>query len=187
MKKLSLLVAFTAIALGASAQEFSYGIKAGLSISNIGGKEMTSNENKVGYFFGISTEIELTRFLSIAPELSHSAQGVKIAGGGIQSIYRLNYINLPVMAKYYILENWSVNIGPQFGYAVTMRINKDDGEFVNLPSEEYNSFDLALAAGTTYKYGNVYLDARYNYGLTEVLKSVKCYNRVFQLGVGRNF
>lgn len=191
MKKLVLIVALAAITFGASAQGFSWGIKAGMNVSNIGGKDTDNNKNKIGYFAGLAAEYAFSDTWAIAPEVLYSAQGFKVKEGDVTASFKGDYINVPIFAKYYLTDNWSVGLGPQLGFNVSAKVKtKVDGETATqkIDSDLYNSFDFGMGIATSYKItDNLYVDARYNYGFTKVFKDAKNYNRVFQLGVGYNF
>lgn len=191
MKKLFLVVILAAITFGASAQGFSWGIKAGMNISNIGGKDTEDNKNKIGYFAGLAAEYAFSDKWSIAPEVIYSAQGLKMKENDVTATFKGDYINIPIFAKYYITEKWSVGLGPQFAFNVSAKVKaKVEGVTATekIDSDLYNSFDFGMGIATSYKItDHLYVDARYNYGFTKVIKEAKNYNRVFQLGVGYNF
>ena len=50
-----------------------------------------------------------------------------------------------------------------------------------------NKVDLTIPVGLSYEFCNVVVDARYNWGLTKVIKEQKVRNSVFQFTVGYKF
>ena len=63
--------------------------------------------------------------------------------------------------------------------------NDDAGDF---DLDETEDIDISLAAGVEYKFdGGFFIQGRYNYGFTELIKDYDVHNSVFQVGVGFMF
>src|SRR5690606_11031273 len=111
---------------------------------------------------------------------------------------KLDYINIPLLAKYYIMNGFSVEFGPQFGFLIKAE-SKDEISVNNAITEttrdfknEVNSFDFGIGAGLAYDLpSGLFINARYNLGVTKVGKSGEYYkdatNTVIQAGVGYKF
>ena len=214
MKKLLLLLAaFTATATVASAQ-LSYGVKGGLNISDIShSKNFTSFDKKMttGIFVGAYVEYQFNDFLAIQPELLYSRQGVSSKDKSTEDItrkagIRLNYLNLPILVKFYPIERLSIDVGPQIGYALSAKsigrvVNTTDGRSVTrtkdrIDKKDYNHFDFGVAMGASYKLMNNFsVFARYYLGVTKINKKDNGFiisdknlsNRVIQIGIGCGF
>jgi hypothetical protein len=95
----------------ANAQEVKYGAKAGLNLSNFAG-DLEGASTKAGFQIGGYAEIKISDKFAVQPELLFSAQGAKSKISYTQlgisftekSTEKLNYLNIPVMAKYYATE-----------------------------------------------------------------------------------
>lgn len=120
--------------------------------------------------------------MAIQPELLYSQQGAKFDAGD----FDLTYVNVPIILKYYLIQGLNVQIGPQFGFVV-----KDDiSEVFSGIGEgiESNDFDVAGAIGLGYDFPfGLRLDARYNYGFTDVMDGGEGKNSVVSLAVGFSF
>ena len=184
-------------------QEFKFGPKAGVNLSTL------SNSPKakmlIGFYVGVVAEIKFDDKFSIQPELIYSSQGAKydysVSLGNISGTIfqeKLEYINIPILAKYYIYNGLSVELGPQFGFLVKAEskdeISANGTTFENKRDfkNEVNSFDFGIGAGLAYDLSNgFFVNARYNFGLTKVGKSDQYYkdskNGVTQIGVGYKF
>lgn len=184
MKKVLTLIVCLVVTSGLFAQDktFSWGIKAGLNLSNYVGKDVDA-DMKAGFNAGIVTEMRLGNKFAIAPELVYSLQGA--SEGDIK--VNASYINLPIMAKYYVIKNLSINLGPQVGYAVSMKAKVKGKSSQKVDSDLYNAFDFGMGVGATYNFGKFFAEARYNYGFTDVSKDAKTKNSVLQIGVGYKF
>lgn len=97
---------------------------------------------------------------------------------------KLDYINVPIFAKYYVLDKLSVEAGPQFGFLVKADNNGEDIK------EYLKTFEFGLGVGASYYFTeNIFAGARYNFGLTSIDKEsdVKIHNNVLQVSVGYRF
>lgn len=179
MKKLIyLLVAFTSIAT-MQAQGINFGVKAGANFSDFTGDVDT--ESITSFHAGAVLELNLVPTFSIQAEGLFSSQGAtyKDTATEIAKDINLDYISVPLMAKYYILpKKLSFMAGPQFSFLV------DEAE----ESYESNSFDMAAAGGVELKIiAGLFAQARYTIGLTDVSDSIEAKNAVFQLSLGYFF
>ncbi len=183
MKRL-LLLGFAVLLIGsAKAQELSYGPKAGFNITNVSNWEQN---NKFSFHLGAFAEYRLSEFVGLQGELLYSRQGA--ADGSTK--YRVNYLNLPVIAKLYVLENLSVDLGPQFGIALNGNVKAKSGntktktKILNL-----NTIDVSWAMGVSYELDmGLIFSARYNLGLTNVVSGGdNNKNHVFQLSAAWRF
>ena len=123
-KKLIMLLAMLAC-MSASAQ-VKFGAKVGLDLTNFWGKEC-GHHMVLNYQAGLLMEYKFHPHFGISPEVVFAAQGGQEKaddgsemGGFIRSDkhYHTNYINVPVMLKYYPTQDFSIDFGPQVGFNV---------------------------------------------------------------------
>ncbi len=189
MKKITLsllaVFAFSGAAL-AQTPDIKLGAKAGLNISNVSNLDNTSS--KTGFHVGALAEIFINEKFSVQPEILYSSQGVK---GDDSFKLKLDYLNIPIMAKYYVMDGLSVQAGPQIGFNV-----KADSEYKEFGTkvkqdvkDNINAVDFGLNFGVGYELPmGVFADVRYNLGLSKVNKEGESSkNGVFQLSVGYKF
>ena len=95
-----------------------------------GAKMKAVNGFTAGAAFNLPIK-SITNF-SVQPELLYTQKGFGAAGSeGINSakdIFHINYINLPLLAKYNIVKNkfgFFANLGPSFGYALNGKYSSD--------------------------------------------------------------
>ena len=102
-------------------------------------------------------------------------------------------LNIPVLAKFYVWEGVSVDLGPQLGFALNGKNKtKSGGTEVKTDIDHLNTVDLSFAMGLSYDFNmGLVVSARYNLGLTNVIEKDKFggnnQNRVFQLSAGWKF
>lgn len=194
MKKVALLIVCALLACNIYAQErkATWGVKAGLNISGFWKGVNLDPKYKLGYQLGVVYEYRFTHLFALAPELVFSSEGMKgyfyddDLDAKVKSTVFANYINLPVMAKFYVLKGLSVDFGPQIGVNVFMH-KSVDGYGVKMDSDDYHGYHFGFGLGATYSYKDIFIQARYNLGLTNVFTftSSKDYN--FQIALGYKF
>jgi opacity protein-like surface antigen len=180
MKKLLLVAAFFfAVSVTAQAQEMGFGIKGGLNFASLSGDDVDDLDSRTGFHLGLLAEFGLTESFSIQPEVLYSAQGAK--EGDIK--WKLDYLTIPVMAKYYATEGFSIEAGPYIGFNTTSEWDFD-GETMDLKDDtESTDFGLGLGLGYELPMG-VLFQARYSMGLSDIASDGDIKNSVFQLSVG---
>lgn len=102
---------------------FNFGAKAGFNLADLFGDTYSGSTFKPGIVIGAMAEMPFSDKWTFAGELYYSAEGAKAYnkepsdGSYNYSItQRINYINLPLIAKYIINQHWNVQTGPQFGF-----------------------------------------------------------------------
>jgi len=190
MKKVILPLAVLAVVISAHAQEDNFGIKAGANVANLVGDDVSSAADpKLGWYFGAFAEFAFTDQFSIQPELVYSRQGTQSEIAGFDTKAKYNYLNIPILAKYYVTEGLSVTTGPQLGIllAANVDIESPTGDEETDVKDQLKGTDLSWALGAAYKLPNgLSIGARYNLGLSNLPDegdNDKVRNGVFQIGV----
>ena len=96
----------------------------------------------------------------------------------------LHYVNVPLTANYYILPGLAVKAGIQIGFLLDAKEKFQRTEITtdqtgakqygdtevhkNSLKDNFRRTDFSIPVGLSYEYMNVILDARYNFGLTEI-------------------
>ena len=192
MKKVILAVAAIFVSTGAFAQSFEWGVKGGLNLASI--TKVDDANMKPSFYLGAFAEFKITDFIGIQPELIYSRQGNMmtgtVLGEDVKTWSRLNYLNVPVMVKLYVLDKLSVDIGPQFGFLLNSRVKaKAGGVSATGDLDGIKNFDVSMGLGLSYKvWGPLDVSARYNLGLTKLSdNSESGKNSVIQIGAGYRF
>ncbi|MDQ1167308.1 porin family protein [Flavobacterium sp. SORGH_AS_0622] len=162
MKKIIL----TAIAVMAftftNAQQTRFGVKGGLNLSTVVGGDVENTKTFVGFHVGGFAEINIVEKFFIQPELLFSAQGTKVDGPFEDGDIKLNYLNIPVLAKYYIVDKkFSVEAGPQLGVLLSAKAEDTDIK------DFTRSVDFGFNLGAGYNFtDNLSVGVRYTIGLS---------------------
>ncbi|MGL2963256.1 porin family protein [Flavobacterium sp. RSB2_4_14] len=213
MNKVILTIATVLVVSFANGQEketsgndvIKFGVKAGVNFANLTASEDLTM--KVGFHIGGFMEYKLSKKFTLQPELLYSTQGAKYQGSDAlsgyiisgESNYKLAYLNLPVMAKYYVSSKFSLEAGPQIGFLLSAKNEFDySGTLLGEPisesgevdiKDDFNAFDYGINFGAGYDFNDkISLGLRYNLGLSDV--SDFYYfdkNSVIQLSLGYKF
>ncbi len=213
MKKV-LFAAVAVFAFGAAnAQDMSFGAKAGLNVSTLTG-DVEDTNSLIGAHAGVFAEFKISDKFSFQPELLFSMQGAKEKISGTESLggetysfteetkLKLSYINIPLMAKYYVAEKFSLEAGPQIGFLMSAKGDYEYSEtfggetFSESASEDvkdgFKGIDFGLNFGAAYDFtDNLFAGVRYNLGLGDINDvedfDGKINNSVFQVSIGYKF
>ena len=96
------------------------------------------------------------------------------------------------MANVYVLPGLALKAGVQPGFLLTSKAKWSDNEsgkwvdYDTTSKDGLNKFDFSIPMGISYEFSNFIIDARYNLGLTKVIKdpAPSSKNSVIMLTVG---
>ena len=197
MKKFYMFaVLFLGLAVGVQAQDYGLGIKGGLNFSSFSGSDADDLdfEGRTGYHLGLLVEIPLGAGFGLQPEVLYSTLGAKtnqlVLDEAIDANFRVDYISVPVILKYYLAGGFNLQAGPQFSWNTKSDIegdfNRNDvEEDFNAITDETKSFDVGGAVGLGYDLPfGLFAEARYIFGLSKIYETSDIKNRLIQVSVG---
>lgn len=183
MKSIVCILATLTCGLAVQAQGVDFGIKAGANFANFNGD--IDSDGITSFHAGAVLELSLVPMFSVQAEGLFSSVGGKAkyeqeGAIGVAQEINLDYISVPVMAKFYVIPEFvSLMAGPQFSFLVS-----DAGEAFDKPQ----NFDLGITGGVEAKLiAGLFAQARYTVGVTDVYEDVNAKNSLFQLSVGYKF
>jgi len=185
MKKTFLAaVLFIATSATIQAQLLQLGVKGGVNFASQTGdafpEQNFDKEGITSFHAGLVAEIKLLEKFSVQPELLYSTQGATYKNAIQEYKNELGYISIPVMAKFYLTDSFSLEVGPQASFLVS---EKNDFDV-----EDAETFEFGLNAGLGFKITkNFFLQGRYGLGLTEASKNADIKNSTVQLSAGFMF
>lgn len=180
MKKILLLFTLSII-ITASAfeQEVSCGVRVDLNTSTFVGSDADGSNAKVGYASGLFVDYPMNNSISFVPELKYSNIGAKGDVKGHTTTFNMNYITLPLMFRFHFNPIVSLEVGPQLAYLATA---KADIQNVSVDlTEQFQRFEAGIGVGSVFESNRVFLNGRYNYGLTQIIENQNGYNSVLTL------
>jgi len=198
----SLFVLFAAGFVNAQAEadntsdkSISFGVKAGVNFASFTSTSdgFTDKKARVGIHAGVISEFPISDMVSIQAEAVYSQQGYKLASEGVLSDdaveYQLDYINVPVLAKIYLVEGLSIEAGPQFGFKVNEQIDNEPLQNGgDSDRDAIEDFEFGMAAGLSFQTNmGLFFSGRYNRGFTDLVKGQNFQNQVIQISAGYKF
>lgn len=178
MKKLCLLFLMIVVFYsGVQAQDFRLGVKGGVNVASIGAADNANFDPRISFHLGGLVEIPLVGKFAIQPELLYSSQGAKqgyynlVFDSNIKSKTKLDYINVPIMGKYYIIKSLSIELGPQIGFLISAKNKYENFDESGVIDEKdfYNTIDFSVGIGASYRLDNgVFFSLRFNKGISNI-------------------
>ena len=183
MKKLFIIAMMSLVSMGSFAQEAGeMFIKpmVGGTLATLRGDDVNDHAKlKFGLIAGAEFGYMLADQFGVTAGLLYSMQGAADDRNSDHNI-NMDYLNIPILANYYIIPGLAVKAGIQPGFL--MRAKSDDVDI----KDTFKSLDLAIPLGVSYEFSDFVIDARYNFSLTKLPDhgDGKVYNSVIQLTIG---
>jgi hypothetical protein len=164
--------------LGVSAQTTARtGIKAGLNASTLYLNNVDNRNERIGFHVGVFTQIPISSFFAIQPELQYSTKGVSanynLLGATGKNTFKLNYVELPVLATFKLGNSVDLQAGPYASYLINSKVSTEGdlgSDYRNINRDNFNTFDYGIAGGLNIYFGTAMLGLRYGHGLQPVAK-----------------
>ena len=205
MKKIVLLAVCLLASYAVEAQYI--GLKAGYNYATLKGKVSDSANFKPyhGYYAGITLEFPLSNLFSLQVEGIYNRRGANITSNTYgKAKLSLDYLSLPVLARFNVGKGINLHIGPQLEY----RIDKPNFYFdagtdpvTRVKDDALDIIDGAMTVGIAYMTdAGWFFEARWVQGLTSVFEADETSlthigispdynfkNRTLSVGVGYRF
>jgi hypothetical protein len=182
MKKLILA---SAIALFGTVNAQTFGVKAGLNVSNLTNQNDGATDSKTGFYGGAFLNAPIGANFSIQPEVLYNGKGAK--GNGLT--LSMDYISIPVMFQYNATPAFYLEAGPELSFLISSKL-KASGGSVDV-KEAFNGFDIGIGLGAGYNFTqNIGANLRYVAGISDVAKDnagSAVRNGAFQVGLYYKF
>lgn len=198
MKKLTtalLVIAMSGFTLPSFSQaQLSIGLKGGLNFSklDLNSSVATNYDNRTGYHAGLFTLVKLGP-IGIQPEILFSKQGSTYTINTTNYEANFDYINVPIILKFYLPLKINLQAGPQFGFLssheLVSSVSGTDPKSAAELFSKTSDVAIAVGAGWDLPFG-LTVDFRYNIGLSDIeiqpstSQPVTFKNKVIQLSVG---
>ncbi|MBB3185855.1 porin family protein [Microbacter margulisiae] len=127
---------------------YSFGALVGVNSATLTNTINATPRN--GMVVGIFSDYRFTKYFGFEPELDYSMEGAYQG----QEFIRTNYLNVPLMVKVFLTDNFNIQMGPQFGFCLntTGKATDIDGNPYNIQSiSDINPFDFDLTLGVGYE------------------------------------
>ncbi|MDC0303403.1 PorT family protein [Flavobacteriales bacterium] len=167
-------------------QGFGGGLYGGISTSQVTGDGI-GGFNKAGGWAGAFTDYRFTPRSTLQFELSFiqkgSRQAPTVKNNGVLYVNNQNYLELPILYKWYGIKNMSIEMGTQVGYLISAIERNNNGEIPNpIP---HKKAEWTVAAGLSYYFwkGKIEVNGRYTNSILSMKKEDWWVNHVFAFSV----
>ncbi len=182
--KLKLLLLLTMASTSMVFSQTRFGVKTGLNVSNIHYNTDASPEGNTGVYAGTFIDFSLSPKFHLQPEVIYSVEGIKEGS--------IDFVNVPVVLKWFFADNIQLHAGPQLGVVIDAEGGTNGLENMVLSGV----FGLGYEANSGFK-----IDSRFAMGATSVidkdfrvdsgmgydLVGIQGWTRTFQIGIGYKF
>ena len=180
MKKLLLIALLGLFGLTTQAQGLDLGVKAGVNFATL--SDASGLDNRTGFVAGAFVGVKFSDKVGVQADLLYSQQGAELDLGE----FDLDYVNIPVVIKYFVAGGLNLQLGPQFGFIVNDDTRTVIGNVIQ--NIEVNDFDVAGVVGLGYDFPmGIRVDGRYQFGLSDVPDIGSGKNSVVTLALGYSF
>jgi len=192
MKKLMIMAAFMVAAVTANAQgevgTLTIQPKVGMNLASVVNAKHNDfgvkSKTLVGLTAGIEAEYVVANKFSLALGALYSKQGcafkvkdIPVEIGSLDYAHlSLDYLNIPIVANYYIIPGLAIKAGIQPSFMLGAKA-KAKGTLEGISAtadrdvkDQFKKFDLAIPLGASYEYKNVVFDVRYNLSVLKLNK-----------------
>lgn len=158
------------------AQESSFGIKGGVTWSNlyIDRVDLDEENARTGFHAGLFSQFMFPgEIFGIQPEILFTTKGSEAEYAGVldqRITFNLNYIDLPLLLVFRPVPVLEFHAGPYAGYLLGSDIDFTgtiDGA-TSLEKDNFEDWDYGLVGGIALNLRAIKLGARYNLGLSEI-------------------
>ena len=190
MKKIMMIAALLVATLSASAQGMYLKPMVGGTLSNV--TKADNSKMKLGLVGGAEFGYKMSDPFAITAGLLVSMQGNAFKDNNYMKDEKntLTYLNVPILANYYVAPGLAIKAGVQPGFLLSRKWKGEeniDGKWVKFDesgTDGLKKFDLSIPIGLSYEISDFVIDARYNLGLTKIVEHYDGKNSVIMLTLG---
>jgi hypothetical protein len=154
-----------------------FGIKGGVNLAHPYGTDKINTGSMIGWHAGIMARFQISDLFGIQPEVMYTQRGVKFDKAGFVDAagvtvsedpeVRMDYIDVPIMFTFNVLDNIALMVGPQASLMMTIK----DQDKKERDKSGFHTFDIGGAIGAEAKVSMFRVGARYTLGFLDLVNN----------------
>lgn len=92
-------------------RRFGFGVKVGLNVSSM--SDLDDSNSKPGFTAGVFADYRFNDWFALSADLLYSREGTTIKSDGYKLTMKSNYLNIPILANFYVLDKLAFKVGVQ--------------------------------------------------------------------------
>jgi hypothetical protein len=178
--KIAMTLIFIVFSSSIFAQKFEGGLLAGFNGSQVRG-DFSNGFHKLGIVGGVWVQRDINEKFYWSGEIKFNQKGSRInpnnKNGYLLYIYRLNYIDMPILVGYKYNDFLSFFGGLSFGYLLSSTITDNYGVNPNFSSSNLHSYEIGMFVGAKVNFDKIVerdwarkfkLDLRYQFSAMSI-------------------
>lgn len=190
MKKVLLMAVALMATMSVSAQQMFIKPMVGATLSTL--TKVDDSKMRFGIVGGAEFGYQIAEPFAVTAGVLVAMQGVNGKDTDVlkDMSTSLTYLNIPILANYYIVPGLAIKAGIQPGFLLSQKSKYSWKSGTTWIDEENTStsgmkkVDISIPLGLSYEISDFVIDARYNLGLTKVADESDSKNSVIMLTVG---
>jgi hypothetical protein len=162
MKKLLLAAVALMATMSVNAQQMFLKPMVGGTLATLTG-DVDDTKMKVGLVAGAEFGYFISEQFAVTAGLLYAMEGTAIKD--VDDNMKLDYLNIPILANYYVAPGFAIKAGIQPGILCSSKYGDYDIK------DSYKSLDIAIPIGVSYEISDFVIDARYNLGVANIYDS----------------
>lgn len=176
-----------------------YGLRLGAAFSTVNSddRELDGGSIKTGLNVGVAAgwQLHYSSPVYLESGLYYTEKGGKGTHDNKKFTYNLNYLEVPLLIKYYVPLNGNASLQPFAGGYMALGIAgkiKDYGDrqaYSSFDDNTFQRFDGGLRIGCGLQFDMIYIEGAYEFGLANICDDTfdTSRNRCFYVNCGVNF
>lgn len=200
MKKIYAFIAAIFMAISVSAQSESGSVtlqpNVGITYTSLTGSAGEDIDAAIGLTAGVEAMYMCSDQVGLALGVNYTGYNVKGSSALKDDVIHSNYyFNIPLLVNYYVSEGLALKTGIALNFLSTSKVD-GESEFKwskmgysveHTYKDDYKSNFFSFPIGASYEINNIVLDARYNFGLGNVLTEANGSFNTLTFTVGYKF
>lgn len=178
--KISLLAILLSAAFVQAQTGFSAGPKVGIATATLTNTIEGTNDTYGTWQAGAQGDYRFNEKFSLSLEAYFTRVGAE--NDDIQTYLYIDYINVPLLLRYFPVAGFNIHAGPELGFLTSSTVNEMNAETA------LKSTNFAATAGLGYRFDfGLTMDVRYHAGLSDISEFTVGKTEMLSLGIGYLF